>query len=344
MISFSGATAGGTTRLLTITSTTNPNATNSTSARSYGYSKLWRLDNPAVAGAAWADKSAAVSAVASGEVPNFVGMARGNASVAYLSGADAAGRPQVLKTSNGGDTFSDVFFTRTTDGGGIPNKNTITGYNGNPGDFDWSWGGTPWTFVVSSGDPNRAMMANSGFIHITSDGGATWKQAYLNPADQNPAGASTPQHKFYRGVGVEDTSVHYLTWTSPTNIMAAYTDITGWRSTDGGNSWAYPTWNGVADNTVYKTEVGLDGKLYGAASSIHDLYQSNYLLDTRTNSSIQNGRVIVSSDRARRGRSSTSSTTRSSTSSAIRATPIACTPWSSTASHRRRPGRSAACG
>ena len=294
MISFSGAKTGTTTRLLAITSTTNPNATNSngTSARSYSYSKLWRLD----VGGTWVDKSAAVAAVASGEVPKFVGMARDNISTAFLGGADAAGRPQVLKTTNGGDTFGDVFFTRTVDGGGIPNKNTITGYSGQGGDFDWSWGGTPWTFVVSPTDPNRAMMGNSGFIHITTDGGATWRQAYLNPADQNPAGVATPQHKAYRGVGVEDTSVHYFTWTSPTNIMAAYTDTTGWRSTDGGNSWAYPTWNGVADNTVYKTEVAPDGKLYGAASNVHDMYQSNYLLDSKTNPSFQNGRVIVSSD------------------------------------------------
>src|SRR3954471_24787894 len=36
--------------------------------------------------------------------------------------------------------------------------------------------------------------------------------------------------------------------------------------------------------------------MYGAASSVHDMYQSNYLLDSRTNPSFQNGRVIVSAD------------------------------------------------
>jgi hypothetical protein len=295
MISFAGAKNGTTTRFLAITSTTNPNVTNSngTSARSYSYSKLWRLDY----GGAWQDKSAAVSAVGDGlDKPKFVGMARNNTSIAFLGGVDSAGRPQVLKTTNGGDAFADTFFTRPNDGGGVPNKNTATAYSGHGGDFDWSWGGTPWTFAVSSGDPNRVIFANSGFIHVTSDGGANWNSGDVNPADRNPAGAATPKNQFYRTSGADDTSVHYLTWLSANNIMAGYTDTTGWRSTDGGNSWAYPQWNGVADNTIYKTEVGLDGKLYAAGSNVHDMYQSNYLLDTRTNPTWQNGRVIVSTD------------------------------------------------
>src|SRR3954453_3703843 len=262
---------------MAITSTTNPDPVKpSVSPRSYGFSKLHRLDY----GGSWVDKT---SVVPSGDVPKFVQMARNDTSVVYLAGKDSAAMPQVVKSTNGGDSFSDTFFTRTTDGGGVANKNTYTSYSGNAGDFDWGWGGWPWTFVVSNGDANRVMLANSGFIQVTSDGGATWHQADSNPADENPTGASTPKHKAYRTAGADDTSVHYITWTSPTNIMASYTDITGWRSTDGGNSWAYPTWNGVADNTVYKTELAPDGKLYGAASNVHDMYQSNYLLDTRTN-------------------------------------------------------------
>ena len=56
--------------------------------------------------------------------------------------------------------------------------------------------------------------------------------------------------------------------------MAGVTGTTGWRSTDDGASWAYPAWNGVADNTVYMTTLGLDGKLYGAGSNVHDMYAS----------------------------------------------------------------------
>jgi hypothetical protein len=59
----------------------------------------------------------------------------------------------------------------------------------------------------------------------------------------------------------------------------------------------------TADNTIYKTALGLDGKLYASGSNVHDMYASNYLLDSRTNPNVsnggsfdQNGRVIVSSD------------------------------------------------
>jgi hypothetical protein len=44
MISFTGAKQGGITRLIARTSGTNPNPTNSQSARSYGYTGLYRLD------------------------------------------------------------------------------------------------------------------------------------------------------------------------------------------------------------------------------------------------------------------------------------------------------------
>ena len=40
----------------------------------------------------------------------------------------------MLKSTNGGDAFSDTFFTRTTDGAGAPNKNIRTGYEGTGGD------------------------------------------------------------------------------------------------------------------------------------------------------------------------------------------------------------------
>ncbi len=294
MISFIGAkdTASGTTRLLAVTSATNPVAGNSPSA--YAFGKLYRLD----VGGTWTDKT---SAVPSGNKMHFVQMARSNITTAYLAGGDANGNEQVLKTTNGGDAWSDVFLSNSTDGGGVNNKNVATGYEGQGGDLGWGWGGDPYSFMVSASDPNRAITVDSGFIHVTSDGGASWQAAYVVPADRNAPAASTPQHKAYHTSGSDDTSVHYLTWTSASTIVAGYTDIIGWRSTDGGASWAMPSWyttGGNGDNnTIYKIESSLDGtKLYAASSSVHDMYASNYLLDSRTNPSYQNGRVTVSSD------------------------------------------------
>jgi hypothetical protein len=237
MTSFTGAKVGTTTRLITVSSTTNPDPVNSVSARSYGLSKLSRLD----VGGTWTEVT---SAIPSGTTARWVQMARNNINTVYLAGRDANSYPQVVKSTNGGTSFSDVFFTATGDGGGIGNKNTNTSYHGLAGDFDWGWGGWPWTFVIDNDDANRLFFGNSGFLQVTSDGGTTWHQADVNPADENPSGAATPKHKFYRTAGADDTSVHSITWTTPTHIMAGYTDTTGWRSSNDGASWAYPTWNG----------------------------------------------------------------------------------------------------
>src|SRR5204863_6806654 len=56
MTSFTGAKEGSTTRLLAISSTTNPDPVTSVSARSYGFSKLSRLD----VGGSWVDKTSVI--------------------------------------------------------------------------------------------------------------------------------------------------------------------------------------------------------------------------------------------------------------------------------------------
>ena len=159
---------------------------------------------------------------------------------------------------------------------------------------------------------------------MSSDGGATWHQTYAQQADSNPMGQFTPQHKAYHSSGINVTSVHYIEWTSPTNIMASYTDISGWRSTDGGASWSFPTYNGVVVNTLYKT-IYSGGLLYGATSNVHDMYQSTHLLDSSTNPSWQTGAVVAyRPTRGRHGRIYTALGCRLSGSRWIRTMRIGC--------------------
>jgi len=289
MMSFTGAKQGSTVRLLALT--TSNSSWDEYSPADLNYNGLYRLD----VGGSWVDKTAAITAVAPNQDPNFVSMAQNNINIVYTGGGDPNGRPQVLKSSNGGDTWADTFFTRQWDvTPNVPNANVATGYEGQQGDFDWSYGGAAWGFSVCQTDANKAIMSE-GWIHVTSDGGVTWHQTYEQQADSNPIGQFTPTHKAYHGSGINVTSVHYITWTSSSNIMASYTDIDGWRSTDGGASWSYPTYNGVVVNTLYKT-IYSGGQLYGATSNVHDMYQSTHLLDASCNPSWQTGAVVVSAD------------------------------------------------
>ena len=289
MMSFTGAKQGSTVRLLALT--TSSSTWDGYSPADLTYNGLYRLD----VGGSWVDETPAITAVAPNQDPNFVAMAQNNINIVYTGGGDPNGRPQVLKSSDGGNTWADTFFTRQWDvTPNVPNANVATGYEGQGGDFDWSFGGAAWGFSVCQTDASKAIMSE-GWIHVTSDGGVTWHQTYEQQADSNPIGQFTPQHKAYRPSGFNVTSVHYITWTSSSNIMASYTDIDGWRSTDGGASWSYPTYNGVVVNTLYKT-IYSNNLLYGATSNVHDMYQSTHLTDASCNPSWQTGAVVVSAD------------------------------------------------
>ena len=292
ILSFAGARQGTTTRLIAITTPYTPSPYDNPSYLEFG--GLYGMD----VGSKWTELS-----VPSGSDVHFVAMVRGNTSIAYLGGTDDVGMTQVLKTSDGGANWSDVFRTGLEGDGASPNDNIYSGYEGRLGDFDYWWGETLLGLYVAPDDPNRVIASDYGFIHTTTDGGGFWHQAYTSSADENPPGEVTPGHKAYHGIGIEDTSTKWLQWISSTSMFAGYTDTIGFRSTDGGLSWASPTWNGLATNTVYNSQLATDGKLYASTSSVHDMYMPNYLTDAQCNPMIsagqridQDGRVIVSVD------------------------------------------------
>lgn len=252
------------------------------------YSGIYSLD---VGQASWV---ARVGGVPAGQYPHFVGSSRGNIDIVYAAGSSDAGAPVVLKSVNGGSNWSPSLLT-------AGNQNVGTGWQGAGGDRGWGYGELVMGFAVSPADANTLAFTDFGFIHLSTDGGANWRQAYLNPADQNPANSNTPQHKAYRGIGLEDTSALWLIWTDPATLVAGYTDIYGARSADGGLSWAIPTNLSLVQNTLYhvsslaSASVPSGVILYGAGSSVHDLYQSTYLTDSRIDGGA--GKIIYSTDK-----------------------------------------------
>ena len=51
----------------------------------------------------------------------------------------------------------------------------------------------PFGVAVAPLNANKVIYTDFGFVHKTSDGGASWSQAYVSPADEHPAGATTPR-------------------------------------------------------------------------------------------------------------------------------------------------------
>jgi photosystem II stability/assembly factor-like uncharacterized protein len=266
VVSFAGATVGSKRRFFVVTT---PRA------------DLWAgIDTCAVAGSSnqvyrLGTGESSWMRVAQDVHAAFVRMTDVDLDVAYLAGSNRETKtPQVQKTSDGGTTWVDVLRTNS-------NANIATGWSGADGDEPWTFGECPEGFAVSRSDPKRALLTDMGFVHGTTDGGATWQALSVDPADRNPAGKPTPRGKPYRTSGVEQTSVWWLEWADDRTLFASLTDITSLRSTSGGLAWSRESGNGLRDNTTYQTVADRNGVLYAATSSVHDMYMSYRLVDSQ---------------------------------------------------------------
>lgn len=220
----------------------------------------------------------------------YVATANNDISTAYLGGSNSSGVPNVMKTTDGGNSWSHVFLPLT-------NQNIATGWSGQGGDRGWGYGECVFGLAVAPNNPLRVLITDFGFVHTTTDGGATWQQAYLLPADQNPAGQNTPRGKSYHSIGLENTSCWQLVWSDPNNVFACCTDIQGMRSTDGGQAWSF-NYTGHTANTMYRiVRNPATGILYAATSGIHDMYQSTRLQDAQLDANDPGGKIIRSADK-----------------------------------------------
>ncbi|MBV6477655.1 MAG: hypothetical protein HGGPFJEG_00396 [Ignavibacteria bacterium] len=282
MVSFCGAKQSGITRLFCITLGSGDVYPGVTGADFYSYKNIYTLD---IGNPNWLLNTSGINPT---HYPFFASMSRTNISTAYIAGGSDAGSPIVYKTTNGGMNWTSVLLT-------VNNQNIFTGWSGHGGDRGWSYGEYALGFQCSPVNPDKVIITDLGFPHITTNGGLTWNQAYLNPEDQNPANAPTPTGKSYRTSGLENTSCWWLTWADSLNIFGSYSDIRGTRSTDGGNNWSF-NYTGHTNNTMYMSvKHPTSSILYAATSSVHDMYQSTYLTDARINGGL--GRVLFSTNK-----------------------------------------------
>ena len=202
---------------------------------------------------------------------------------------DNTDSPTVFRSTNGGGTWQSVFQTAN-------NANIQTGWSGDGGDRGWSYGEFALGFEVDPLDSTRMIITDLGFAHLSEDSGGSWKALYVNPADLNAAGSTIQPGQAYQSSGLENSASWYLTWTSPTHMIAGYSDIRAAESNDGGASWSF-NYTGDSLNAMYRSIVvnrGGQQFVYAATSSVHDMYQSTYLTDARIDGGT--GQVLFSTN------------------------------------------------
>ncbi|MBC7425273.1 MAG: T9SS type A sorting domain-containing protein [Bacteroidia bacterium] len=283
--SFAAANNGGASRFVCITSSL-ANTYNGINPWEYsGHAKgVYTMNN---ASGTWTTASSGINI--SNDYIMYVGMAENDISTIYLGGSDKAlNSPLVFKSTDGGTSWNKTF--KSTN-----NSNIKTGWEGTSGDKAWSFSETCFGITVAPNNSNKVLFSTFSSVEVSSDGAASWKQAYINNADQHTAGSITPKQNAYHSIGLENTTCWQIHWQSPSKMMGCFSDIGGIRSIDTGKSWGYQ-YSGFAVNSLYRLAKTTDGRLFGGCSGIHDMYQSTRLQDVKLDASDASGKIIYSTD------------------------------------------------
>jgi photosystem II stability/assembly factor-like uncharacterized protein len=283
--SFAGAKTGSALRFCCITASIGDTYNGLMPWEYYNFAKgIYTMDNE---NGTWVSRSAGVNFA--NDFIMYAAMAGNDINTIYLGGHDyALSGPLVYKSADGGMSWEKVFKT-------VSNANIITGWEGDGGDKAWSWSETVFGLTVAPGNSNKVLFGNFSNVQSTTDGGITWKQAYVNPSGQHSAGSPTPQKQAYTSIGLEPTTCWQVHWLDANNMMACFSDIGGIRSNDAGNTWSF-NYSGFSVNSLYWIAETGNGNLYGACSNIHDIYQSTHLTDARLDAADGNGKIVFSTD------------------------------------------------
>ncbi len=283
--SFAGAKVGGVTRFFCITGDVNDIYVGLVGSDYYNFAKgVYAVDYGT---GNWVAKLTGLNLL--NDFPMFVGMAGNDINTAYLTGSNSNSEPIVFKTINAGTNWNNTFMVAN-------NQNIATGWSGLGGDRGWSYGECAFGIAVAPNNANDVIFGDFGFVHKTSNGGTSWAQAYVDPADENPANVPTPPYQSYHSSGIENTTCWQVHWMNINNMWACFSDIRGIRSTDAGASWSFNYTGNTANSTYRVAQHPTTGTLYAAASNIHDMYQSTRLQDAILDGADANGKIIYSTN------------------------------------------------
>jgi len=236
IFAFAGASNGATTRFWAVThdpSTihtpldhggSNPTAANVFS----GFMNLYTLD---LGQANWAASTSGLPATTD---LSYVTMAGNDIDTVYVGGQDTVNSfasVYIGKYTTANPTWTNTFITQGTA------NNIVAGYVGPGGHIGFSPGLEG--LAVDPQDSSRLMMTDGWVAHTSSDGGGLWQQVYVPLSQDHAPGAMISDTEAYNNTGINNTTVWWMHWTSPTDIFAAYDDVKWQRTTDGGATWSF---------------------------------------------------------------------------------------------------------
>lgn len=284
MLSFAGAKVGSQLRFFCLTVQSSYPGIDLGSDYYGNFRGIYSLENGA---GNWTRKTTGIDA--GNDFLLSVAMAQNDLNVVYAAGGGSAGVPEIFKTTDAGASWTNTFHTTN-------NQNIVTGWSGTGGDRGWGYGEVVFGLAVAPNNAAKAIITDYGFVHRTSDGGATWKQAYVSTGDQHAPNTTAISSGSYHSIGLEDTTAWQVLWSDAQHLFAGFSDIKGIRSSDGGATWTLG-YTGHNANSMYRlVKHPTTNALYAATSDIHDLYQSTRLADSPLNNADANGKVIVSTD------------------------------------------------
>ena len=200
---------------------------------------------------------------------------------------------ELFKSEDSGKTWKSIF--RMTGSGVI---------FGEKANVDVSWVQTKlrWSYYITRNglaiDPlnsNILILTTQGDIYRSDDQGDNWYQIMSEHEMQNG------DEKFNISIGLEVTSAwgFHFDPHDPDRQYISYTDIGFAYSVDQGRSWVWSAKGSPWTNTFY--DVSLDpivpGRLYAAASQLHDIPYDNFLRPINLKRSIHTkGGVVLSED------------------------------------------------
>jgi photosystem II stability/assembly factor-like uncharacterized protein len=253
-----------------------------------GIESVYRLDY--APGASW--ENIKTGAMEFGHI-RLVDCAKNNIHVLYAAGFDTNDFPAVFKSTDGGLSWINTFLW-------INNENIITGWGGYDGAFTLQWANVGLGIDVDDNDPEHVVITD-GFSFRSTNGGDTWRALNVAPGFENPMGAPTPSQTYYKSSGLDVTTTHHLLWLSPSEMFAASTDVGNQFSNDAGESWSFgrnifSIWGYVEEGTNNWYTIlqhPVTSRLYGAISSINDIYLPYRITDDLDN---ETGLVVYSDD------------------------------------------------